>query len=305
MRLATSSQRYAFLGCLGFEARAVCVFRQLCSDVRPPARTVIFFNEDTHLNSLRWKEEFKSISNKILFNDISYVDPIKTADVFIDTLDSLLKNRIKSLVIDVTTFTREWLLILIALLRSGKYQGLDIEFAYNYASSLSKEWLSTRPLKLRTVLGYPGVVLPSRKNHLFLILGHEIERALSIIDEIEPAQLTIITGTEQGSVAKDMYERNIYFKNFVMNNYGNISNHQQINIRDYQSSYEDLGKIIPKNSSYNIILSPLNTKISTLAAGFFALQNKNVQICYLPMEQYNQDDFSTPSDVNTYFSVTV
>jgi len=297
--------RYAFLGCLGFEARAICVFREVYSSPCPPTKAIIFFNEESHSSAMKWKEEFQGIYSKTIFKNISYADPIKTVDIFIKTLDGLLKDKINHVLIDTTTFTREWLLMLIALLNHGKYTNINVKYAYSYAATLSAEWLSTRPLKLRTVLGYPGSVLPSKRNHLFLILGHEIERALSIIDEIEPAKLTVIVGAKDGSVNQEMYQRNRYFENFIKNNYGSISQTYDINVRDYAQSFEDLKKVIVNDNSANIIVAPLNTKISTLAAGFVALNDKSIQICYLPMEQYNQEDFSTPSNENVYFSASI
>ena len=292
---------FAFWGCLGFEERSVSVLRSIISGGQCPTQKRIFCNKEKKPLFETNRKLFEGYVEEPFPTDIFYDSPIMTADVFIRCFDEILESKIKNLVLDITTFTREWMLIILAIAKLERYKKINIIIAYNYAASMSNDWLSMRPQQLRTVLGYPGKVLPSRKNHLILILGHEIERALAIIDEVEPAYITIVTGSREGSVTEAMCNRNTEFKNYVMSHYCNISEHKLINVRDFILAKDEIRKILCDKSSFNTIIAPLNTKISTLAAGVVALENEDIQICYMPMELYNSREFSTPSNEHVFF----
>jgi hypothetical protein len=47
---------------------------------------------------------------------------------------------------------------------------------------------------------------------------------------------------------------------------------------------------------HNIVIAPINTKLSTLGAAFFALKNESVQICYAQALLYNVRGYSRQSD---------
>ena len=294
---------FAFWGCIGFEDRSVSVLKDIIEGGGKPSKINIFCSKESVVALKMNVKLFKAYVDDFQPINIYYNNPVDTADIFIQYFENVKKSKISSLVLDITTFTREWILIILAISKMSRFKNIKIYVAYNYAASMSNDWLSLRPRQLRTVLGYPGIISPSKKNHLVLILGHEIERALSIIDEIEPAYITVITGSREGSVTKEMCDRNNNFKDYIMNNYCKISDHKQINVRDFLAAKESIQCIIESSSGYNIIIAPLNTKISTLAAGSVALENKNIQICYMPMELYNSKNFSTPSNSNVVFQL--
>ncbi|NOR60923.1 MAG: hypothetical protein GQ535_00320 [Rhodobacteraceae bacterium] len=47
---------------------------------------------------------------------------------------------------------------------------------------------------------------------------------------------------------------------------------------------------------HNIIIAPLNTKLSTLGCGAFGIVNPRVQICYAEVEAYNSSEYSKAGD---------
>ena len=55
---------------------------------------------------------------------------------------------------------------------------------------------------------------------------------------------------------------------------------------------------------YNIVLSPLNNKVSTIAVAFVALKNENIQVCYASANQYNINEYSTPCDYFLIFEMS-
>ena len=56
---------------------------------------------------------------------------------------------------------------------------------------MGEKWLSKGVKEIRSVLGFPGEILPSRKNHLIVLTGYEYERAKTIIDILQPYSLAL------------------------------------------------------------------------------------------------------------------
>ena len=50
----------------------------------------------------------------------------------------------------------------------------------------------------------------------------------------------------------------------------------------------------------NIVIAPMNNKISTVGASLAAISNENIQLAYAKASLYNTDGYSSPSD-NVYF----
>ena len=295
---------FTFWGCAGFEKnRSVQVYKHLISHNLSSSKNHIFYNGEVELYDYV-HETFKQKNDQLLnFVSLKYSDPIYSADKFIEILENDIALGLTNIVIDITTFTREWLLMLLAIFRLPKFSECKITCAYNYAKSMSPTWLSRGPLEMRTVLGYSGSFFSSKKTHLFLILGHEVERAVAIIDSVEPALLTIATGSKDGSVTEEMRKINVKFKDYIRTCYSIDTIEVDIDIIDYEKSKSGILGSIQLDGKFNTVVAPLNTKISTIAAGTICLNNPLIQVCYLPMEQYNTEDFSIPSDSNSFFSL--
>jgi hypothetical protein len=60
---------------------------------------------------------------------------------------------------------------------------------------------------------------------------------------------------------------------------------------------------VARSSAYNTIVAPLNTKVSTLGVALAAFENDSIQLCYAPVEQYNLDSYSRPSDDCLVFQI--
>jgi len=63
-----------------------------------------------------------------------------------------------------------------------------------------------------------------------------------------------------------------------------------------EPTYKKIKEELNKYSNVNRIIVPLNTKISTLAAGILALENPSIQVCYSEPEIYNFDGYSKEGD---------
>jgi hypothetical protein len=51
--------------------------------------------------------------------------------------------------------------------------------------------------------------------------------------------------------------------------------------------------VLPNGNS-NIVIAPLHTKLSTIGVGLYALEHTEAQVCYAPVEEYNETAYSAP-----------
>ncbi len=112
-------------------------------------------------------------------------DPLKSADAMLVAVRSACHGPAKRWLIDITTFTHEGLLILFKVLAELLRREDKLEFVYSHAKEYSvgdppdRKWLSKGIREVRSVLGFAGELLPSRRTHLIVLAGFEVERALA------------------------------------------------------------------------------------------------------------------------------
>ena len=234
--------------------------------------------------------------------------PIQTADRIANLIGSIVTDGAHRFLIDTTTFTRESLLILVRYLKLSLAPSDSVQFLYANAKEYSigddqeDKWLSKGIREVRSVLGYPGDFLPSRRNHLIILVGFEDDRALSLIRECEPALVSLGLGdrSEAGTGPHQNTNENRFARlktfvdpvsEFVFKGY------------DAEASCEILKKQAGSRSELNTIIAPMNTKISTLAAAALALEDRSIQICYAQTNIYNYDRYSSPGDNFYLFSL--
>jgi hypothetical protein len=243
---------------------------------------------------------------KVLFQDkgldiitLKKHQPITNFDVFWKTFVSFKNKSI--IAIDITTFTRENLLM---LLRIAFLKKDDLEFHLFYtpsdhysSSDASKEiWLTKGVKEIRSVFSFPGDFSPLKNFLLIILTGFEYERAQTLIDIYEPAKLVLGKAGEISSINSELAAVN-----------DNNFKHLQMMNRDSESfdfsciNLEDTIKVVKEQiqkykNDYNIIISPMNNKLSSLAVGLVAIEDPSVQICYASTNQYNINAYSSASD---------
>jgi len=217
--------------------------------------------------------------------------------------------------VDVTTFTHEQLLILYRIL-SVMPVGRRVVFGYTGADRYStntdrtQAWLSKGVSQVRSILGFPGNFLPSRRLHLLLLVGFEHERAKSVIEAFEPGVLTLGLGDQAQSVSSAHYESNkIFFedvKKFVekRSSLGGLVRQFSFSCVDPIQASSSILSEVSKLPDYNTVICPMNTKLSTLGAAVAATEHPEIQLCYSRAIEYNESGYSTPSDQVTLFSMT-
>ena len=193
--------------------------------------------------------------------------------------EEMSRSGLRDLVIDVTSFRREELLMILALLKSlgpGTNTGSDV--VYVAAESMA-ETLSGRVSNYRSVIGYAGRMYPSRPTRLVVLMGFEFDRARSIIENYEPRSLILWKGRLSQSINSELGILNDQFHKELQSQYNNVESVFEFSARDPATVIVELEAAIGLDDASNVIIAPLHTKLSTLGAGLFALRHEQVQIC--------------------------
>ncbi len=225
---------------------------------------------------------------------------IRTADRISKEIASHGDLAASRVCIDTTCMTHETLLILFSLL-AHMFEKNFGEVLYLYCPAkeydpgtpYEDKWLSRGIKDVRSVLGYPGKLLPSRKNRLVVFVGFEVNRANGLISVYEPASLGL--GYGDGTLNPE-------------HQVVNEQKHLRLS-RAYPSA--DIFEFSPSDpyivrdiivddannhSEFNLIIAPMNSKISTIGAALATLEKPEIQLCYAPASIYNFDNYSEPDD---------
>ena len=230
-------------------------------------------------------------------------DPVVTTVNVVAAVSRCREAGATRVVVDITAFTHEALLILFRVCDVALDDSSIVDFVYATAKEYSvgdrpiDKWLSKGISEVRSVMGYPGGFVPSRTSHLVILAGFEDYRALSLVRELEPSLVTIGYGdrSERGTAAhQDTNEKNVArIRSLIENLVGHVEEFV-FSCYDAVAAERAIGSVVAESEGYNTILAPMNTKISTLGAGRLALRDGAVQICYAQADIYNFRRYSTP-----------
>lgn len=299
-----------FICCCSFETRCLSFLKNI--DTEKIGTGLIFYNKDCQEYMVENKEELGNLlGKKGEFVELLHSDPLYTADQMSGALDEFVTcGEIKSILLDITTFTHESLLIIIQLLHL-KFLNINITCIYSNAkeySSINKveeKWLSKGITEIRSVLGYAGSILPAKKTHLILIVGYEYERATSIINELEPNSISLGFGKSDNATTQKNQDANEHYVKLVermTTNYINIDRFE-IKCNNPYETQREIGEKCKKIENANILIVPLNNKISTIGVALAALENDDIQVCYAPAQIYNYYNYSEPGDMCYIFNL--
>jgi len=294
-----------FVCCGSFENRSLSV----ASAIEPASVRKAIVGEHVNLhrhvaaNTAKLMERFEGKSLALGLNSAS---PIESADNIADALETCRSDARQRVVVDVTTFTHESLLILAELLGRVFSENDDVLFVYTiaekYASGLpdDEKWLSKGIEDTRTVLGFPGNVLPGRGIHLVLLHGLEPERSKSLIANYEPEFLSLGRSDEASALAdKGLLSANRRVHGEVLAFAKNTVDLEEFPFvaNEPEESRQVIQERACLRDDLSVIVAPMNTKLSALGAGLAARDNPAIQICYAQPVTYNYESYSEPSDI--------
>lgn len=290
-----------FICSASFEERCLTIPSEISElDIK---NSFIFYNAN-HVNTNG--ENLKKLTSKLKNSKAIKLDsrlPLVTYSSFNDCLNSILtESESKHIMLDITTFTHEALLILLRLLYM-RLRNKDIltlvyinaaQYSYNEPDP-EKKWLSKGIGNIRSVLGYPGFLTPSQKNHLIVLFGFESERTIKLIDNFEYDLVSIGLGPKDASITNEHYKINLKRHNDIVKHYPQCKKFEFSLIDPWEAKSQIINQV-SKNKDYNVVIAPLNNKISTVGAALAALENINIQLCYISANQYNLNGYSLPGE---------
>lgn len=283
-----------------FESRCLEVANKL--DVNQFKKIIICHFEDNYKEANDNLQKLKKLfPDSYVIVELTKDNPLINYDRLYDELNKLGYS---STLFDISTFTREMFLILIQLFRQKTFSDKKLTLCYNpsdrYSSipktKLNELWLSKGVSNIRSVLGYAGDFSPIKRIMLIVLIGFEAERSQILIENFEPSLLYIGKAPKPNSANDDLAEINEFNFNKILNMNPNAIPFE-FSCLDIASTIETLSKIIKKHKdSYNIVISPMSNKLSTLAVASTVFKYPDTQICYASTNLYNIDAYSTPSD---------
>jgi hypothetical protein len=295
-------EKNTLICCAGFEERSLTVSCNI--DTERIEKTMVFVSQNAPESVLNNRLAIieKRFLNKTDVISTSYRNPILAANMIAKAVQAASDTRLKNLIIDITTFTHEMLLVLLRVVYDARekfnniiclYAGAD---RYSVGQSPSQVWLSKGCRDVRNVIGYPGQLRPSAKTCLIVLAGFEFERTIRLVEQMEPERLMLGNGMDATS---ENHRSTIeYFNSKYCEWLKSYPKYEmfEFSSKDIASTTLVIKKILAENPDDNYILVPLNTKLSTLAASMVALENRKIQLCYTIPELYNRDSYSSPGN---------
>ena len=211
-----------------------------------------------------------------------------------------------SIVFDITCFPRD--VLLIALYVCWSLAKLDrLICVYNVAtdysmeqSAVSEKWLSKGVASVSPIIGYRGIVRPDRPLQLVGLVGFDDQRIMQIADILSPHSFVFAHGNTELKHREWLVSQGKDAVELLMNRFSE-SREDKFICEDGESVREMLDRAKNKNPSHNLVVVPMNNKISTLFVGTYCMINRDVQICYGGALIYNHSDYSTESDTFFYW----
>ncbi|MCB0356835.1 MAG: hypothetical protein KDD40_07500 [Bdellovibrionales bacterium] len=290
-----------FLCCSSFEERCFVIPKEI-RKLKPKSTLVFYngdFNDSIKTNAEILKSLFAGTCEKI---ELSLRDSTFTyTSIYTSLKYSFSNGKIQNILIDVTTFTHEMLLILMKVISLLRKKNQSITFLYNAASNYSinesepeEKWLTKGVLYTRSVIGYPGITDLSLEDHLVIIFGFERDRTKRIIEDFNYSRITLAFGQEKDSVSKGHYLINKARHQAFVDEFSNIDKLEVSLIDPYETKRQLIDYVTDLNQ--NIVIMPMNTKLSTIGVGLAALEIPKIQIYYSLAARYNTLGYSEPSE---------
>lgn len=307
---------YVLIVGLGFDARCLTTLSHF---PREKAAQIIGISNagwsSSNKNNITEFGKLVGTNGIVIGNNAASV--MEIADELVEFISPFLEYHEKSLVIDITSLSHELLVVLLGLLHSvqlmNKVTLLYVGAAeYSFNSPGDDVWLSRGVRSIRSVLGFPGTMLPSKKLHLVVLAGFEVERASEVIVRYEPVSISIGLGKREQSVSDAHHDKNKLFfdrlNQFVKEQDANSQeiHHFEFSCVDPLQTKNQLLSHINRLKALddkNIVICPLNTKLSTVGVVLATIEYPEIQICYAEPDEYNTEGYSKPGTEVTIVSL--
>jgi hypothetical protein len=259
-------------------------------------RTVLVFRSDrlAETAASAWHSIRRKFTRRAHLVTFDGSNPLSFADAALSALSKRAQNP-QRILLDVTSFTHENLLILLALLRFA-HPKVPVTIAYSAAGEYltdGTDWLSRGYSEVRSVLGFPGEMRPKFQEHLIVLVGYETERAERLIRSYEPARLTLGRCATTGVIDERFHDRNVRLHEELSRLHKEVHRFE-FACNDPMVARDHILAQVDEHSDHNAVVAPMNTKLSTVGAALAALARPRIQLCYVPSREYNETGYSKP-----------
>lgn len=301
------SERVDYFVCsASFEERSLTIAKHVKSFANTD--TIVFFTSSGGRTTANRDELLEMAGNRAKSVKLFQDAPIQTADAISGAMSALIGQKGGRLIVDITCFTHEQLLILMRYLQlsfEGKVTAVSIFVAYSGAkeyshnTSVEEMWLSRGIREVRPVLGFSGRFNISKPVQLIILVGFEHERAKAAIEFVEPGYLVLGRGKVAESVSPELATTNASFhvklERFVGKMAAMFSSYTSFEFSGVNS--EDTCNdilAVADTENRNVIVCPMNTKLSTIGASLAVVRDSRIQLMYVEPLEYNEEGYSVP-----------
>jgi len=280
-----------------FEPRGTALTRALAATYRA-RRSFIYVNRDldstpatqvTDSAVRKLKDELEAKTDLAEVVEGSWADAPKQLGSLATALGRVGTDQpLATITIDITPFNREALIVCLALLRA-RCSSARIRAGYVSPASHG-QWLSRGFRGVRSIVGFAGIQQPSRPTILVVLSGFEGDRTVKLIEEYEPSR--VLLGFGDPPTLPSFLERNISEHRLVL---------ARTDVDEFRFPANDISacdalldqKVTSLLDSYNVVIGPMCTKLSTVAVFQVASRHPEIQLAYSLPGEYNWTDYST------------
>jgi hypothetical protein len=297
--IENSSPDDLFIACVSFEPRCLNVSTSLKKEYKTCQFLLIkYYGEDP----LKHKHEgiLKNVLKNHIEGPLREIEPENCDKYelsgFINFLHAFSNENpsLTRITIDISTFTKQYLLILLRHIRSN-YPNATIRLLYTpgyYNTRQSLSW----GIKDITYLPLFGSIdkIDSLKNILILLLGYEGERAYAIWKYIDPDLTVAVIGSPPSHHGADLPSRSA--NRIILSHPNTIE--EEIPSLDPNCTRDLLNRwyFNEKYENYMFSIAPLGTKMQTVGLYLFFEESNNApraQIIYASPLLYNKKKYTT------------
>ena len=174
-------------------------------------------------------------------------------------------------------------------------------WAYSHAKEYSigdpadEKWLSKGIRDVRSVVGFPGRMIPSKSTHMIVLVGFEYDRTLELVKLCEPTFVSLGVADSREEGVRGHQATNEQMVERLRRVFGDADDFT-FQAYDAKATSVALSEQMEVRADCNTVVVPMNTKISTVGSLLLALENEAVQLCYAPANVYNVDRYAVPDD---------
>ncbi len=286
-----------FITCASFEDRTTAVVSNFSEEYKISISFVFKYDEKNRTN-LR-EQNFEILKNILLKHSeklypliCDHHDPLDGIYKFQDLCESrgiVLDD--KNITIDITTFTKQYLLVLFKFIEKQKSKSIRLFYAEpeDYAVRWEKP-LSYGLIDIVSVPTYSGHFYTEKENLLILQLGYEGDRAYGIWERVAPHKTIILIGKPS---FRDFWEGRVEeFNKKLISKLPEDSINYIPTLDPFEVS-KNLDNLIKRYSEkFNVSISPLGPKPQVVGCYLSVRKHPDVQIIYAIPKSHEEEYFS-------------